>query len=201
MKINNNTISCIKTAYEQERARKCEKGEEGAHVLALPVKKRGRHVLLGERLDEFVQKYVLKVWERGGAVNPTLVMAGAKGIVECLDRTRLVEYGGDITLTTSLAKSLLKRLNFRATTKCGIPPHVFRDVKTEFLQSVIDVVKMEEIPSQLIFNWDQAGLHLVLASKTCGNGGNRRYTTDYCRFLWHVMWRISSDPTDLHRQD
>ena len=214
MKINNSTISCIKTAYEQERARKCEKGKEGAHVLALPVKKRGRHVLLGERLDEFVQKYVLKVWERGGAVNPTLVMAGAKGIVECLDRTRLVEYGGDITLTTSLEKSLLKRLNFtkfRATTKCGIPPHVFRDVKTEFLQSVIDVVKMEEIPSQLIFNWDQTGLHLVLASNwTMAKKGSRRVEMEGIEdtqqitavfFLWHVMWRISSDPTDLHRQD
>ena len=39
--------------------------------------------------------------------------------------------------------------------------HVFRDV---FLQSVIDVVKMEEILSQLIFNWDQTDLHLVPAS-------------------------------------
>ena len=118
-------------------------------------------------MDEFVQKYMLKVWERGRAVNTTLVVAGAKGIVESLDRTRLVEYGGDITLTTSWAKSLLKRMNFtkrRATTKCGIPPHVFMDVKTEFLRSVIDVVKMEEIPSQLIFNWDQTGLHLVPAA-------------------------------------
>ena len=50
------------------------------------------------------------------------------------------------------------------TTKCGIPPHGFRDVKEEFLQGVIDVVKMEEIPSQLILNWDQTGLHLVPAS-------------------------------------
>ena len=52
-------------------------------------------------MDEFVRKYVLKVRKRGGAVNTTLVVAGAKGIVESLDRTRLVEYGGDITFTTS----------------------------------------------------------------------------------------------------
>ena len=95
-----------------KRARKHERGEEDVHVLALPEKKRGRHVLLGERLDEFVQKYVLKVWKRGGAINTTLVMAGAKEIVESLDRTRLAEYGEDITLITLWAKSLLKRMNF-----------------------------------------------------------------------------------------
>ena len=178
MKISKSTISCIKTAYEQEKARKRERDEEDADVPALPEKKRGRHVLLGERLDEFVRKYVLKVREQGGAVNTTLVVAGAKGIVDSLDRTRLVEYGGDITLTTSWAKSLLKRMNFtrrRATTKCGIPPQVFRDVKEEFLQNVIDVVKMEEIPSQLILNWDQTGLHLVPASNwTMASKGSKR---------------------------
>ena len=99
----------------------------------MPEKKRGWHALLEERLDEFVQKYVLKVRERGGAVNTTLVMAGAKGIVESLDRTQLVEYGGDITYITLWAQFLLKRMNFtkrREMTKCGIPTHVFRDVKT-----------------------------------------------------------------------
>ena len=87
MKISNSTISCIKTVYEQERARKHERDEEDADVPVFPQKKRGRHFFLGERLDEFVQKYVLKVWERGEAVNTTLVVAGAKGIVESLDRT------------------------------------------------------------------------------------------------------------------
>ena len=155
----------------------------------------------------------MSVFKSKGAVNTTLVVAGAKGIVESLDRTQLVEYGGDITLTTLWAESLLKRMNFtqrRATTKCGIPPHVFRDVKTEFWQSVIDMVEMEEIPSQLILNWDQTGLHLVPASNwTMANKGlkhvemkgieDKRQITAF--FLWHVMLRISSDPNYLHRQD
>lgn len=97
-------------------------------------------------------------------------------IVKTLDRTRFVENGGDIDLTVSWIKSLLKRMNFmnrRATTKCGIPPQV----KTEFLQNVIDVVQMEEIPSQLILNWDQTGIHSVptsnwtMASKMGRNEG------------------------------
>ena len=49
------------------------------------------------------------------------------------------------------------------------------DLKTKFLRSVIDVVKMEEIPSQLILNWDQTGLHLVPASNwTMANKGSKR---------------------------
>ena len=97
-----------------KRKQESARDDEDADVPVLPEKKRGRHVLLGERLDEFVRKYmyVLKVREQGGAVNTTLVVAGAKGIVHSLDRTRLVEYSVDITLTTSLAKSLLKRMNF-----------------------------------------------------------------------------------------
>ena len=51
------TISCIKTAYEQDRARKRERdNKEDVDVPVLPQKKRGKHVLLGERLDECVQK-------------------------------------------------------------------------------------------------------------------------------------------------
>ena len=51
-------------------------------------------------------------------------MADAKGIVESLDRTQLVEYGGDITYITLWAQFLLKRMNFtkpREMTKCDIP--------------------------------------------------------------------------------
>ena len=43
------------------------------------------------------------------------------------------------------------------------------------MRNVIDVVKMEEIPSQLILNWDQTGLHLVPASNwTMASKGSKR---------------------------
>ena len=64
-------------------------------------------------------------------------------------------------------KILLKRMNLtkcRATTKLGISAQAFREVKAEFLRSVIEVVTMEEIPPELIFNWDQTGLCLVPTS-------------------------------------
>ena len=135
MKLSNSTVSGMKAAYKHEVARKRERGEEEDEVLKLPEKKRGRHVLLGERLDKCVQEYVLKVHERGCAVNSALVVAGATGIVQSLDRSRLAEYGGHVTLNISWARSLLKRMNFtqrRATTKCGIPPQIFQQVKSVF---------------------------------------------------------------------
>ena len=94
MRISNSTIGGMKAGYKQEVARKREEEDSDDEVLELPEKKRSRHVLLGERLDKCVQEYVLKVHERGCAVNSAVVIAGARGIVESLDRSRLVEYGG-----------------------------------------------------------------------------------------------------------
>ena len=84
-----------------------------------------------------------------------------------MDRTRLAEFGGPATLTKAWAKSLLKRMHFtkrRGTTKSKMPVEDFRKRKSMFLQEIIDIVEMEEIPCDLIFNWDQTGLNLVPVS-------------------------------------
>ena len=48
-------------------------------------------------------------------------------------------------------------------------------MKSQFLQDIIDIVAMEEIPPQLIFNWDQTGLHLVPTSNwTMAKKGSKR---------------------------
>ena len=81
-------------------------------------------------------------------------------------------------LTTSWAKSLLKRMNFtqrRRTTKAKVSVEDFNRLKTTLLQEVIDVVKMEEIPIDLILNWDQTGLNLVpVSSWTVAKKGSKR---------------------------
>ena len=52
-------------------------------------------------------------------------------------------------------------------------------LQASFLQEIVDIVAMEEIPPQLIVNWDQAGLNLVpvaswtMELKACGNQGAR----------------------------
>ena len=78
-----------------------------------------------------------------------------------------MEFGGHVSLTKSWAKSLLYRMKFRkrkGTTKSALPVEQFHKVKAAFLQEIIDTVMMEDIPSELIFNWDQTGLNLVPSS-------------------------------------
>ena len=74
----------IKNAYVKE-LRKKQCAEDDGEVSALPSKKRGRPVLLGQELDQKVQLYLKKVREGGGAVSTRIVIAAAAiTILECL---------------------------------------------------------------------------------------------------------------------
>ena len=172
-KIGESTIRVFMQRYRQERSK-----DPNVSVSALHLKKRGRPVLLGEKMDAMVQEYVEMIRDKGGAISTAIVKSGARGILNSLDRTSLSEFGGHVTLSTSWAKSLLHRMNYRkrrGTTKVSMPVEQFREVKRSFLQEIIDVVTMEEIPSDLIFNWDQTGLNLVPASSwTMALKGSKR---------------------------
>ena len=137
--------------------------------------------MLGTKLDDMVQYYISKLRERGGVINSKIVISSAKGILLSQNRTSLSEFGGHITLTVSWAKSLLRRMNFtkrRGTTKARFLPEQFKQLKASFLQEIIDVVTMEDIPAQLIFNWDQTGLNLVpVCSWTMAEKGSKRVET------------------------
>ena len=89
-----------------------------------------------------------------------------------------MEYGGHAELNKSWARSLLKRINFtkrKGTTKSAMPLKEFELLWNQFLQDIIHVVAMEEIPLALIFNWDQTGLNLVPASSwTMALKGSKR---------------------------
>ncbi len=128
MKLCPSTIHGMKAAYKNELTRKRNRNEEDLTIKALPQMKRGRPVLLGENMDAMVQKYVLKVREKGGVVNTAIVIASAKGNLKQMDRTLLAEYGGHVTVAVSWAKSLQKRMNLtkrRGTTKSGMSLKAF----------------------------------------------------------------------------
>ena len=175
--ISENTIRGFKVCYETELSRKRSAGED-LSVKVLPPNKRGRPLMLGEKLDFMVQKYILKTRENGGTINTDIVISVAMGILKALDRTRLAEYGGPATLTKSWGKLLLKRMHFtkrRGTTKYRMPVEEFKNIWSAFLQEVIDIVEMENIPSELIFKWDQTGLNLVPAANwTMDRKGSKR---------------------------
>ena len=105
--------------------------------------------------------------EAKGVVNSNIVIAGARGLLKRMDRTQLDEYGGPATLSKGWARSVLKRMKFcrrMYTTKAQMAPEQIHLLKTEFLQSIVDIVQFEKIPIELLLNWDQTGLNLVPSS-------------------------------------
>lgn len=111
VKLNESTLCGFKRAYIDERNVKRLREEEDLSVNELQPKKKGRSLLLGKKLDSAVQEYILKLRERGCPINTHLTIAAARGIAQAMDRTRLAEYGGSATLTTSWAKSTKWRVS------------------------------------------------------------------------------------------
>lgn len=68
-------------------------------------------------------------------------------------------------LTKNWAKSLLYFVKRRGNTKAKVPVEHFEALKSPFFFSDIKAtVEMQEIPPELIINWDQTGIKIVLVS-------------------------------------
>ena len=137
-------------------------------VTELPDKKRGRPLLIGEDLEDQVITFLKQVRSCcGGWINAPIALAAAKGIVMNKDSNLLSENGGGIHLTRDWAKRLLGRMGYvkrKATTKAKINPVQFDKLRHQFLHDIQTVVKLEDIPPQLIINWDHAAIKYVPVS-------------------------------------
>ena len=163
-RVSESTVQSIKNAYV-EGLRQKRGAEDGGDITALPLKKRGRRVLLGQELDMKVQMYLKKVRDGGGAVSARIAMAATRGILLKCDRTKLAEFGGPVQLNRYWAHSLLKRMKFvqrkAITARSKHTIANFNELKESFLTDVVTTVTMEEIPPDLILNWDQTGIKIV----------------------------------------
>ena len=94
-----------------------------------------------------------------------IVIAAARGIIMTYDRSMLEEFGGHVHLNRHWAHSIMSRMNFvkrRATTaKSKHSAANFAELKQSFPDDVLSTVTMENIPPELIINWDQTGIKLV----------------------------------------
>ena len=91
----------------------------------------------------------------------------------------LAEFGGHVQLNKHWAYSLLSRMQFvkrKATTaKSEHQTAHFAQLKQSFLNDVVTTVTMEEIPPELILNWDQTGIKIVPSSTwTMDRQGSKR---------------------------
>lgn len=133
-------------------------------VTSLPTKPQGRPLLLGQELDKAVQDYIEALRIAGGVVNTAIIMAAANGIISAKDVTLLTSHGGNIEINKEWARSLLRRMKY-VKRKCSNAGKVslpnFEMIQEVFLADISAEVLMNDIPSDLIFNWDQTGLPLV----------------------------------------
>ena len=144
------------------------KGEspDQADIKCLPVKKGGKPLLLGEKLDTQVKSYLRAVCEGGGVVTTAITMAAATAIVRKGDRN-LSGNGGPITITKNWDKSLLCQMNFvkrRGSSTAKIPVKNFETIKEQFILDIKAVTEMEEVPPELPFDWDHTGISNVPGS-------------------------------------
>ena len=137
--------------------------------------------MLGHELDRQVQAHLISLREVGGIVNTSIAIAAATGIIRRHDSKLLAGNGGHITLTKHWAQYLLQRMGYvkrKATSKAKITVENLASIKKQYLLDIRDVVEMEEIPQDLILNWNQIAVHyLPVSNWTMAMEGSKKVST------------------------
>ena len=176
--ISESSVRTWRNAYTTELKKKRREGSENLTVESLPEKKRGRPLLLGEELEMQVRAYLTALCENGAVVNTAIAIGCAEGIVKSKDSNLLASNGGHIALSKHWGKHFLTRMGYvkrRASTKAKVLVQNFEEVKAQFLLDIKVVVEMDDIPFDLVINWDQTGIHYVpVGSWTMEKEGSKR---------------------------
>ena len=158
--LGESTVRSWVAIYKKELERKRRMGETVPEITVLPQAKRGRPLLIGEKLNSAVKAYVRSVREASGIVTSSIVAAATTAMVRKDDAKLLAENGDPLSITTNWAQSLLYRMQYvlrRGSTNKKILIYDFKSIKTQFLTDVIAVVQMKDIPKDLVLNWDHTG--------------------------------------------
>ena len=167
VEVKESSVRTWKVKYRAEIEWKKRGGDKAELcVEKLPVKKRGRPLLLGEKLDDEVKCYIRAVWERGGVITTTITMAAATAIVRRSDRNLLSENGGSISITPTGKNPF--SAGWILSSKRVVRPRrwqwkISRQLR-KFILNIRAVVEMEDIPPELVFNWDQMEISIVPGS-------------------------------------
>ena len=144
-------------------------------ITMLEGKKIGRPSILSDELSKQLWMYIHTLRVGAGGVNMQVVIAAATGMLQKRDPALLESIG---ELKKSWAKYFLGKMNFvkrKATTKGRFAISNFEAVKTQYLLDIKGVKMMEEIPDELMINWDQTGIKYVPASQwTMAEKGSKR---------------------------
>jgi len=123
--------------------------------------------MLPDEITTLIMKYINAIREAGGIMNTAIVIAAGLGIVKRMDPQLLECNGGHVVLQKSWAKYLLAKMKFvkRKTTtkkpKFTVGNFEELKLKVQFLIDIKAVVTMEDIPEDVIVNWDQTAIKYI----------------------------------------
>ena len=107
-----------------------------------------------------VQECINDLRKAGSPVNTQIVIATVQGIILSKDANLL----SNIEFIKGLARYLLKRIGFvkrKATTAAKSNVENFDLLKEFLLEKIKNVVYMDEIPEDLVINFDHTGINYV----------------------------------------
>ena len=171
LKLTEPTVRRLKNSYTFELKKRPL--EERSSLEELPTKKRGKPLMIGEELDREVKNYLSEIRSRGGVVNVAIALGVGKGIVK-----NSSSHYKDVVPTKDWAKYLMTRMGLvkrRASTAAKTSIENFEEVRKLFIHEVKTVVDLEEIPPDLIMNYDQTGIkYIPTSSWTLEKEGSKR---------------------------
>ena len=94
-------------------------------------------------------KALLETRKAVGVINTSVVVAMAMGIITSKDPSLLYENGGHLVITSSWAKSILKRMGYvkRKSLNAGkVTVEDFEELKAVFLEDIKAEVLLNDIP-------------------------------------------------------
>ena len=131
-------------------------------VNSLPTQNQGKPLLLGEEIDSAVLSVIVGLRRNKAVVNTRIVMAVGEGVIHAHDPVKLC--ATEHKITKGWAKSIMKRMGLskrKATNAGKITVGHFEEVKECFLAYIKAEVMINEIPDDVIVNWDQTPLRIV----------------------------------------
>ena len=159
------TLFAWKDKYLRELKKR--RNDENPTVTEFPSSKRGRPLLLGSELDARVEHFLKALRANGAVINTAIVLATADGIIRNHDSSLLAKNGGSIVITKHWASSIMTRMNFvkrRGNSKAKVTVTDFDELKNQFISDVQAISEFEDIPDELILNWDHTGVHYIPVS-------------------------------------
>ena len=156
-------VRSLRQKYQSELTR--SKQKDTILEPRIPKEPTGRPLLLGNKIDAAVQKYIIASSNRGNVNSRSIATSTAKALI-----SRNPGYVGQIDLeSSSWAQSLFRRMGFvcrRGNTKLGIPDGSFKEAQLLFTHDIVSKVDKYNIPDSLIINIDQTPTKYVPVSRS-----------------------------------